>query len=449
MKINKILLIHCAHYDGKGKLIQSKGLVDRLTSANVEKLGLLLLAALTPSHIKVEKVEEYFRDINFDDEAEVVAIHAQVMQMSRALDVAKKFKEKGKIVLMGGFLPTMHPEMIRDHVDAYCIGEGDLVWPLMISDIENNRLKKEYKANEQISLENLPVPRYDLVDKSRMVVYPVQATRGCPFTCEYCSIIEFFQKTYRYRPVDQIIRDIKATKSRQIFFTDDNLMENKKYSKDLFKAMKGLNVFWGTQCTINIAQDEELLQLARSAGCLFVAVGIESLSQKNLNNVSKGFNKVDQFKDAILKIHRSGIAVHALIVFGLPEDTNDTFDETVEYLEEIGISIAEFFIYTPYPKTPLGKKLLDQGLIIDHDLNHYREPFVVFKHPTMTSKEIVDGYWRATKRFYSLKSIIKRTWRGTYKFKIYHFLSNFYYMIKIKRGIIPVYYGAGDDSVSE
>lgn len=450
MKIKKILLVHSAHYDGKGNLVQSKTLFDRLTSVNVEKLGLLLLAALTPPHIKIEKVEDYFSDINFDSDAEVVAIHAQVMQLSRAIDIAKKFREKGKIILMGGFLPSMHPELITDYVDAYCIGEGDLVWPLMLQDIENDCLKKEYKSKEQIPLDKLPIPRYDLVDKSRMVVYPVQATRGCPFTCDYCSIVEFYQRSYRYRPVDQIIRDIKATKSKQIFFTDDNLMENKKYSKELFRAMKeNKKVYWGTQCTINIAQDAEMLTLAKEAGCMFVAVGIESLSQKSLNNVSKGFNQVDQFTESIAKIHQSGIAVHALIVFGFPEDTLEIFDQTIDYLEENGVAIAEFFICTPYPKTPLGKRILEQGLIIDEDLNHYREPFVVFKHPTMSSQEIIDGYWRAMNRFYSVKSIIKRTWRGTYKNKIYHFVSNFYYMLKVKRGIIPVYYGAGDDTLTE
>ena len=134
-----------------------------------------------------------------------------------------------------------------------------------------------------------------------------------------------------------------------------------------------------------------------------------------------------------------------MIVFGFPEDTQETFDETVEWLEKMGVSIAEFFLYTPYPKTPLGKKVFDSGMIVDKDLSHFRESYVVFKHPHMSADEIQRGYWRALRRFYSLRSILLRLWRGKYKLKHYHLLSNLYYMYKVRRGIVPVYFGAGNE----
>lgn len=449
MKIRKILFIHVAHYDSTGRLVQAKAWHDRLFGVNVEKLGLLLLAACTPKDILVEKTEEYFADIDFSTDADVIALHAQVMQLSRAIDVVKEFRRCGKVVVIGGFLPTQHPEAIEAYVDALCMGEGELVWPVILQDIESGNLKKRYKAEQQVDVANLPVPRYDLVDRYRMVVYPVQATRGCPFTCEYCSIIQFFEKTYRCRPVEHIVRDIKATKSWQIYFTDDNMMENKVFAKDLFRAMKGLRVLWGTQTTINIAQDAELLQLAYQAGCRFVAVGVESLSQQNLNQVAKSFNKVDQFSEAFEKIHRSGIAVHALIVFGFPQDTAESFDQTIDYLEDNGVAIAEFFIFTPYPGTIAGKKVASEGGIVDDDLSHYRETYVVFRHPKMSEREILEGYWRALRRFYSLRSICKRLWRGTYRNKPYHLVANLYYWFKVKRGIVPVYFGKGNELPNE
>lgn len=443
--LRKVLFVHSAHYDSSGELVQSKGWFNRLTTANVEKLGFLLLAALTPKHIQVQKVEEYFQDIPWDTDADVIGIHAQVMQLKRACDIAREFRRRGKIVVMGGFLPTMHPELVQDHVDALCVGEGELVWPEILKDIEAGTLKKIYKADRQVPVDQLPVPRYDLVDRSRWAAYPVQATRGCPFTCDYCSIIQFYEKTYRLRPIDDIIRDIRATKSKVIYFTDDNLMENKMFAKELFRAMKGLGVEWGTQCTINIAKDEEMLRLAYEAGCRFVAVGVESLSQRNLQLVSKDFNRVDQFGEAFQKIHRSGIAVHALMVFGFAEDTPETFDQTVEYLEEQGVALAEFFIFTPYPKTPAGQRVFAAGQVVDTDLSHFRETYVVFKHPKMSSEEIVEGYWRAQRKFYSFRSMFMRTWRGTYRDKLYHFVSNLYYWLKVKRGIVPVYFGKGNE----
>lgn len=444
VKINKILLIHSAHHDDLGNVVSAKGWFNRLTIANPEKLGLLLLAAYTPAHIEVKKIEDYFEDIPWDSDAEVVGIHAQIMQLSRAREIALEFKKRGKIVLMGGFLPTMHPESVEDCVDAICLGEGDLTWPQMLRDIEQGHLKKRYKASTQVSMDQLPVPRYDLVYKTLATVYPVQATRGCPFVCDYCSIIQFFEKKYRLRPVEHIIRDIKATGSKNIYFTDDNLMENKEYIKELYRQMKSLDVMWGTQCTINIANDPELLRLAYEAGCRWVAVGVESLSQKNLLGVSKGFNRVDRFADAFAQIQNAGIAVHALIVFGFPEDRPESFLQTVEYLEQSNVAQAEFFIYTPYEKTPAGKKVFDTGQIRDYDLNHYRESYVVFEHPKMTAHEIQVGYWWALREFYSLRSICARLWRGSFKNKPLHLLSNFYYWIKVRRGIVPVYFGKGN-----
>lgn len=445
--VRKVLLVHSAHYGENGKLVQARSLLDRLTIGNVAELALPLLAAVTPPGIVVEKAEDYFDPMPFDTDADVVGISAQVMMLRRAVELAREFRKLGKIVVMGGFLPTMHPEAVVDEVDALCMGEGDRVWPDILADIEAGRLKKVYRGEPTGSVEGLPVPRYDLIRRDRFVSYPVQATRGCPFTCDYCSIIQFYQKTYRQRPVAEIVRDIKATRSKFIHFVDDNLMENKRFSRELFREMKGLGVWWGSQVTINVAKDPELLREAYDAGCRFLAIGVESLSQRNLAGVSKDFNKVDDFARAFRTIQDAGIGVHALIMFGFPEDTEETFDRTVDYLEEHGVAITEFFIMTPYPRTPEGQRLAKAGQVVDHDLDHYRESYVVFRHPTLTPLQIQQGYWRAMRRYYSLGSIFRRVWRGTFRDKISHLFFNFAYMVKIWRGIIPVYFGRGNDVV--
>lgn len=443
MVINKILLIHAAHYADNGRLVKANRLIDYFTVANAAELALPLLAALTPKHISVEKVEDYLEEIPFDTDADVIGISAQVMTLSRAVELADEFRHRGKTVIMGGFLPSMHPELVTDHVDALCIGEGDLIWPQMLSDIEQDRLQKIYRSTGPVDISSMPVPRYDLIKRNRMVSYPVQATRGCPFTCEYCSIIRLYT-TYRLRPVEQVVRDIKAAPSRYIHFTDDNLMENRKYSKQLFRAMKPEKAVWGAQVTINIARDREMLRLAYEAGCRMVALGVESLNQDNLAAVDKDFTQVDSFADAFKTIQDVGIGVHALIVFGLPNDTQKTFSETVDYLEQQAVAITEFFLYTPYPATPEGQRILKEGKIIDIDLNHYRESYVVFRHPNMSSDEIINGYWYALRRFYSLRSIFSRMWRGTFKNKLLHLVMNLFYWAKVKRNIVPVYFGRGN-----
>ena len=443
MYINKVLLVHSAHHAENGAVVKANKLIDLVSIANVAELALPLLAALTPDNITVESVDDYFENIPFDTNADVIGISAQVMTLSRATELADKFRENGKIVVMGGFLPSMHPEKVQQHVDALCIGEGDLIWPQILKDIQQNNLKPIYRSEGPVDVKNLPIPRYDLIKRNRMVSYPVQATRGCPYTCGYCSIIQLYT-SYRLRPVEEVIRDIKAIPSKYIHFTDDNLMENRKYSKTLFRSMKSLKVIWGAQVTINIARDREMLKLAYDAGCRMVALGVETINQDNLIAVDKKFTKVESFEKSFSTIQEVGIGVHALIVFGLPNDTVNTFKQTVDFLEEQAVAITEFFIYTPYPATPEGKRILKEGNIIDMDLNHYRESYVVFKHPNMSSNEIIDGYWYALRRFYSLRSIFLRMWKGKFKNKFLHLIMNLGYWIKVRRNIIPVYFGAGN-----
>ncbi|MBF0363777.1 MAG: B12-binding domain-containing radical SAM protein [Oligoflexia bacterium] len=460
--IKRILLIHSSHYyedqckgqyegqcKGQKKVVRAKSLLDRLTVTHVVHSALPLLAAYTPERIDVEIVEDALEDINFDDSADIVGISAQVMQIDRAIDIADEFKRRGKIVLMGGFLPTMHPQKVVDHVDAICIGPADRVWTQMLEDIENGTLKKIYqdKDGSRFDLKIMPVPRFDLIKRDRFTLYPIHATRGCPFKCEYCSIIQFHQGSYLLRPIEDVIRDIKATKSKWIYFCDDNLMENVEYCKKLFKQMIPLNVVWGTQTSINCANDPELLELAHLSGCRYVAVGMESISQKNLSNMNKNFTVVNKIHQQIENIHRSGIAAHVLIIFGLDEDTAETFDLTFKYLMESKIAIAEFFICTPYPATPFGQKMLAENRIINFDLSKYREGYVVFKHPTMSEEEILKNYWKMLRKFYSIKNIIKRIWGAPYKNHLYHFINAISYWAKIKRDIIPVYFGKGNKRV--
>lgn len=447
VKVKRILLVHSAHYDDKGKVVRADKIIDKLTIANVVHSALIVLASYLPNEIDLELIEDCFEEVPFDDHCEVVAISAQVMQIDRAIDIAKKFRAKGKIVLMGGYLPSMHPEKIAPYVDSYCIGDGDSVFLQMIKDIEAGTLKKEYRGNSQAAIDQMPIPRFDLIKKDRMIIYPIQATRGCPFRCNYCSIIQVNEYSYRHRLIEHIIRDIKAANSKYIFFTDDNLMEDKEFCKKLFKEMIPLNIEWGTQTTINCNDDSELLTLAHKSGCRFLAIGIESISQNSLAQINKNFNKAHSFENQINNIHRSGISVHALIIFGLEDDTPESLHATLDFLNRMNIAVAEFFTCTPYPATPLGKEYLKRELIIDHNLSHYREGYIIYKHPTMTADIILKNFWWAYRTFYNPWKITKRILKGKYKNKIYHMANAFTYWIKIKRNILPVYFGPGNAPV--
>jgi len=437
----KIDIVHPAHYRDDGTLVQSKRWYDRL-GAYLPHLGPPLMAGLTPDKHEVRLVEEYLEDINLDSDADVVAFSGQIMQFDRCCDLSREFRARGKKTVLGGYLPSMLPDRVEGLFDAIVIGEGDELWPKLLEDIEQNRLQPRYQAMQPVDLTKLPVPRYDLIRKDRVVVYPVQATRGCPFTCRYCSIATVFQGGYRKRPVDQILRDVDATGSRYINFCDDNLCEDVKFVDGLFTAMAGTRVRWGTQTTINVARHPELLKKAREAGCTLMALGVETLSVRNLAEMDKTFHAIDKYAEGFRRIMDAGISPHALIIFGLPDDDRDTFHRTVEYLEQLQVPIAQFFIMTPYPNTPEGDRLWQSDRVFDTRLSHLREPYVVFKHERLQPEEIRDGWWQALREFYSLRSIAKRLfWRRRGGDFWINLATNLYYWSKIQRGIHPVYFG--------
>lgn len=437
----KIDIIHPAHYRDDGSLVQSKKWYDRL-GAYLPHLGPPLLAGLTPDKHEVRLIDEYLEDIDFESDAEVVALSGQIMQYDRCIDISKKFRARGKQVILGGYLPSMLPDKVEGLFDAIVVGEGDEAWPQILTDIELGQLKTRYRSAKPPDINNLPVPRYDLIKKDRVVVYPVQATRGCPFTCQYCSIAAVYDGMYRKRPVDKIVRDVEATGSRNINFCDDNLCEDVKFSERLFSALRGAPIRWGTQTTINVARHPDLLRKARESGCVLMALGVETFSAKNLKDVNKTFHAVDKYAESFQRIMDAGISPHALIIFGLPDDNADTFKYTVDYLKNLKVPITQFFILTPYPGSPTGDKIWRSDKVFDKNLSHLREPYVVFEPEQLTAAELHDGWWNAVEEFYSLRSILQRVVLRRKPLNLWvNLATNLYYWSKVKRGIHTVYFG--------
>jgi radical SAM superfamily enzyme YgiQ (UPF0313 family) len=437
----KIDIVHPAHYRDDGTLVQAKRLIDRL-GTYLPHLGPPLIAACTPERHEVRLVEEYLEDFDPDDDADVVAMSGQIMQFDRCVDIARACRARGKITVLGGYLPSMLPDRVEGLFDAIVVGEGDEIWPGLLDDIEQGRLRPRYEATRPVDLRQLPIPRYDLIRKDRVVVYPVQATRGCPYRCRYCSIAAVFEGGYRKRPVEHILRDVEATGSPNINFCDDNLCEDVKFADRLFTALAGAPIRWGTQTTINVARHPELLKKARRAGCVLMALGVETLSATNLEAVDKTFHAIDKYASSFARIMDAGISPHALIIFGLPDDSRETFARTVDYLERLKVPIGQFFILTPYPGTPTGDEIWDAGKVFDTRLSHLREPYVVFQPQRLTPQELRDGWWSVLEDFYSLRSIFKRVVLGRKPGNLWIDLAtNLYYWSKVKQGIHPVYFG--------
>lgn len=388
----------------KLKLISPKTYEERIAPV----LGLLTLASVTPDDVEVSITDESVGKINFEEEVDMVGITVMTNVCNRAYEIADVFKRIGKTVVLGGVHPSALPEEAIQHADSVVIGEGEKIWPKVIHDFKSRKLKKFYQCEEWLNLKNLPIPRRDLV-RYKSYIFPdsIETSRGCPFQCTFCSVSSHFGKTYRCRPIKDVIQEVKAMKSKRLFFVDVNIVGIPHYAKELFKALLPYKKKWICQATVAFGNDEELLTLAAQSGCFGVFIGFESLSPASLKEANKSFNVVKRYKENIDKIHDHGISIYGSFIFGFDHDDIGVFERTIRFVEDTKIDLASFAILTPYPGTPLCQKLTKEGRIITRDWSKYGHE-VVFQPKLMSPETLFEGTQWAFRECYSYKSIFKR-----------------------------------------
>jgi radical SAM superfamily enzyme YgiQ (UPF0313 family) len=376
------------------------------------RLSLPVLAALTPPEVEVKLLDQSIEKINYDEEVDLVGISVMTFLAPRAYEIAREFRQRGVKVVLGGIHPTAMPEEAKAHADSVVVGEAEGLWPRVIQDFKKGELKPFYRQNGIPSLEKLPHPRRDLLKREAyLTANCLQASRGCPFGCEFCSVTNFFGNTYRLRPIKEVVRELECMPPGYTIFVDDNIAGNRKYSMELFEAIKPLGLKWGGQSSLKLADDPELLKKAVESGCTALFLGIESLSQENLKNVRKGFNRVEKYKESIKKFLDYGINITAGIIFGFDGDDESVFERTVEFLEENRVTMSTPAILTPLPGTPFYRQMEKEGRIFDRNLEHYDGRHVTFYPKLMSPETLQEGYYWANHRLFSVSSIVKRVIR--------------------------------------
>ena len=390
-------------------------------------LTLTTLAALTPPDIDVQITDENVEPIDFQEEVDLVGITGMVMHAPRAYEIASRFRQRGIPVVMGGPHASSLPLEAKEHVDAVVIGEAENVWAGLIEDFKKGGLKPFYKADAFCSMEKMSCPRLELLKKKAyMTVNCVQTTRGCPYQCDFCHVTHFFGKTYRCRPVDEVIEEVERLQGEFIVFIDDNIAGNRQYAKELFTRLKPLKKKWASQASITLSRDPELLKLAADSGCVSLFVGIESLSSENLKDVNKSFNRASQFEEGIKAIHDHDILIVAGLIFGLDHDDEGVFERTLRFCERNRIELPSFFLLTPLPGTPLFQRMESEGRLLHRDWGKYNGATVVFKPRLMTEETLQKGFNWVCKEAYSWGSIFKRVFHPQQRF-VTRVLSNMAY----------------------
>jgi radical SAM superfamily enzyme YgiQ (UPF0313 family) len=398
----------------KIKLIQPamlpRPMDTKLKTRMSPSLALLTITNLTPKEHEVIIENENVEKIDFDEPVDLAAITVTVDVMNRAVEISKEFQNRGVTVIAGGIHITADPEGAADNFDAICVGMAERVWTRILRDKENNSLKKIYCDMESIAGKEIVSPDYHSIDdKKYLYTNIISTSRGCPFKCDFCyNSCKNVPKTYINRPIDDVIKDINALKTRHIMFIDDNFIGNPKWTKKLLKEIKPLKLKWNAAVTSNIVDIPELLDEMKVSGCQSLFIGFESINDKSIDSVHKIQNSVNRYEKLVDEIHKRGIMINASFVFGLDEDDVSVFKDTLEWIVKNKIETVTSHILTPYPGTKLYSSLIEEGRIVDYNLSNYNTAHVVYKPKNMTAEELYNGYLWIYKEVYTFKNIMKR-----------------------------------------
>jgi radical SAM superfamily enzyme YgiQ (UPF0313 family)/anti-anti-sigma regulatory factor len=405
------------------------------------KLSLPAIAAYTPEHWDIEIQDEAVREIDFDYPADMVGISIMTCYAPRAYQIADEFRKRGVPVVLGGVHPTYCPDEALQHCDAIVTGEAEESWPRLVEDFEAGRMQRHYKMEQFPPLDQYKPPRVDLLSEDAYMTRQCTfTTRGCHFDCEFCSVSPFNGKSTRRRPVAEVVTEIQRVKGwvceelvgrigrssmlealkiaakirfgiedGSIFaFVDDLHNSNRAYCRELWAALKPLNIKWGCQSTLFLGDDAEMVKLAAESGCVSVFVGLESIFEESLGETHKPFNKVKKFEEEIKMFHDHGIMVNPGIVFGFDNDDESVFERTVEFLVRNRCELAYFNVLTPLPGTPLHARYEAAGRIFDRNWAHYDGKHVTFRPTRMSPEQLQEGFYWAQHTFYSLPNIWRR-----------------------------------------
>jgi radical SAM superfamily enzyme YgiQ (UPF0313 family) len=406
----KLLLINPVE---KGELSLAANIVIR-----VPPTSLGYLATLTPSYWNIKIIDENIESMTFED-VDLVGITAMTSNAPRAYEISEQYRQKGIKTVIGGVHASMLPEEAARFCDSVVIGEAESVWKNLLHDFEGNELKRFYRG-ERISSENIVRVRRDLYKSNRYKLGAVETARGCPMDCEFCSVTTLYGRTYRHRPIKEVLDELGAINSKNILFIDDNILGYGEKAEEraiqLFRKMieRGLNKRWVCQVGIDVVNNSEVLKYAKKAGCLAVFIGLESLNEEVLIDMHKVRNLrvgVRNYKEVVKKIHEHGIGISGAFVFGNDRDKKDVFQRTTEFIMDSKIDGAQLSILTPLPGTRLYARLKQEGRLLytnyPNDWKHYGFTQAVFKPKHMTPGELEDGvtqiYKHTTSRVTSMK----------------------------------------------
>jgi len=383
--------------------------------SRMEPLQLGLLAALTPPGVEVTLVDDRVERVDYDRPTDLVALTVETFTARRAYQVAAEYRRRGVKVVMGGFHATLAPEEVAGQADAVFTGDAEGGWGEVLADAAAGRLRARYDFPAGVGQGGV-LPRRDLFrGKGYLPMTLVQFARGCPHGCTYCAVGAFFHQRVQARPVADVVAEVKAAGARLVFFVDDNVVGDREAAKELFRALIPLRIRWVSQGSIDMTEDGELMSLMARSGCLGHVIGFESLDPETLRGMGKLVNLAGGdlgYRRAIEVLRRHGLQTWAAFTVGHDEDTVESVRALVDFALAQKFTFAAFNTLTPYPGTPLYRRLEQEGRLLFGG-RWWLHPDFRFNHATfvparMTPRQLTEVSWEARVRFNSLGSRLRR-----------------------------------------
>ena len=381
-------------------------------------LGLATLAALCPPNWQVEIIDENIEPVPLHPQADIVGICGMAVQFRRQQELIEYYRRQGHYVVAGGSFASLCPERFTDLADTVVAGEAEYIWREFCRDYEQNAPRPRYQETGVVKLEDSPTPRLDLLKLDRYVTASLQFSRGCPYRCEFCDIIVMFGRRPRTKSLEQIGRELDQLRARDvhnIFFVDDNLIGNKKLAKALMQYLADYQrrhrytFQFGTEVSINLADDAELLQLFQAANFAWVFIGIESPDEGSLKETHKTQNTGRDLLSAVRALYAHGVDVLAGFIIGFDNDTLDSFGKQYRFITRAGIQVSMVGLLTALPRTPLYERLRQEGRLIagaEHGDNTKPGTNIIPKH--MGYEAMVHNYQALYQRLFSDHGIARR-----------------------------------------
>jgi radical SAM superfamily enzyme YgiQ (UPF0313 family) len=366
---------------------------------------LMRLASLVPSDIPVEIWDEDLRPIDFNrcTPRTVMGITSKTLSIDRAKEIAARAKAQGSTVVVGGTHVTLAPDEVEQWADAIVVGEAYFTWPRIIHDILNDRLQSRYVDEEWASLAGV-APLTDrvikMVDEKKHYWTPyLEITRGCPRNCTFCTAIRVSGKIMRLRPIDEVLEEIERRDIKRFFLTDDNFGLNfrtdPRYMTQLFSALEKTQLNgWTAQAEMLVGEYPELLEHARHAHLDKFFIGFESVNPGNVRELGgKSKGSQQKYKEIIKEVHRHGIGVVGLFVFGFDHDSPQVFEDTWRFIRESELDGVSVTILTPYPGTPQRDQWIAEDRLIPNTAwSLYDTSHVTYYPKLMTVDQLREGY---------------------------------------------------------